>query len=134
GGEQTRVIRHCLRAARVPGEWRRRDFQLLGQPLNKRLDRLLQLSECHAGVAKQSELNGKANAIGIAAADRHQVLIGPGQGEAKRHAVLIDWDADECVALIVGLFFFNDTATTEIYTLSLHDALPNVGYARVSTI
>src|SRR5476649_777362 len=24
----------------------------------------------------------------------------------------------------VRLFFFNDTATTEIYTLSLHDALP----------
>src|SRR5690349_24656299 len=24
-------------------------------------------------------------------------------------------------------FFFNDTATTEIYTLSLHDALPNSG-------
>src|SRR5215216_2515444 len=23
------------------------------------------------------------------------------------------------------IFFFNDTATTEIYTLSLHDALPN---------
>src|ERR1041385_5816003 len=23
-----------------------------------------------------------------------------------------------------GIFFFNDTATTEIYTLSLHDALP----------
>ena len=22
------------------------------------------------------------------------------------------------------IFFFNDTATTEIYTLSLHDALP----------
>src|SRR2546426_6855686 len=28
------------------------------------------------------------------------------------------------VALIVRFFFFNDTATTEIYTLSLHDALP----------
>src|SRR3712207_9156519 len=29
-------------------------------------------------------------------------------------------------AVVVGLlyFFFNDTATTEIYTLSLHDALP----------
>src|SRR5215467_4329741 len=26
--------------------------------------------------------------------------------------------------LIVFFFFFNDTATTEIYTLSLHDALP----------
>src|SRR5438445_8331312 len=27
------------------------------------------------------------------------------------------------------LFFFNDTATTEIYTLSLHDALP-ISWAR----
>src|SRR5688572_32501815 len=26
--------------------------------------------------------------------------------------------------LLFFLFFFNDTATTEIYTLSLHDALP----------
>src|SRR3712207_8266781 len=26
-----------------------------------------------------------------------------------------------------GIFFFNDTATTEIYTLSLHDALPISG-------
>ena len=26
-------------------------------------------------------------------------------------------------------FFFNDTATTEIYTLSLHDALPILQYA-----
>src|SRR5258708_10564480 len=25
---------------------------------------------------------------------------------------------------IMSIFFFNDTATTEIYTLSLHDALP----------
>src|SRR2546426_8599043 len=29
-----------------------------------------------------------------------------------------------CVSLISSFFFFNDTATTEIYTLSLHDALP----------
>src|SRR6267143_265944 len=28
------------------------------------------------------------------------------------------------VTLWIGFFFFNDTATTEIYTLSLHDALP----------
>src|SRR5258708_38147915 len=28
------------------------------------------------------------------------------------------------VLLLLSLFFFNDTATTEIYTLSLHDALP----------
>src|SRR2546430_9416919 len=25
---------------------------------------------------------------------------------------------------VISIFFFNDTATTEIYTLSLHDALP----------
>src|SRR3712207_7638426 len=31
------------------------------------------------------------------------------------------------------LFFFNDTATTEIYTLSLHDALPIwVPWARIA--
>src|SRR5215475_6062146 len=40
-----------------------------------------------------------------------------------------------CLFLIVFFFFFNDTATTEIYTLSLHDALPipwllsSAGYA-----
>ena len=27
---------------------------------------------------------------------------------------------------VVRFFFFNDTATTEIYTLSLHDALPDL--------
>src|SRR3989449_3052267 len=29
-----------------------------------------------------------------------------------------------CALHIFFFFFFNDTATTEIYTLSLHDALP----------
>src|SRR2546429_8691767 len=34
---------------------------------------------------------------------------------------------------VLSFFFFNDTATTEIYTLSLHDALPisHVGAAPV---
>src|SRR2546425_12433497 len=31
------------------------------------------------------------------------------------------------VFLLFFFFFFNDTATTEIYTLSLHDALPISG-------
>ena len=30
-------------------------------------------------------------------------------------------------------FFFNDTATTEIYTLSLHDALPISVFSRKAT-
>src|SRR5258705_10982170 len=29
-----------------------------------------------------------------------------------------------CCIVFYSFFFFNDTATTEIYTLSLHDALP----------
>src|SRR2546421_12170267 len=29
-----------------------------------------------------------------------------------------------CSRCLLFFFFFNDTATTEIYTLSLHDALP----------
>src|SRR2546430_10950487 len=28
------------------------------------------------------------------------------------------------ITILLPFFFFNDTATTEIYTLSLHDALP----------
>src|SRR4051812_49571414 len=32
----------------------------------------------------------------------------------------------------LSIFFFNDTATTEIYTLSLHDALPISASNRVS--
>src|SRR3712207_7057421 len=31
---------------------------------------------------------------------------------------------DMMIVSVVFFFFFNDTATTEIYTLSLHDALP----------
>src|SRR5436853_2956318 len=34
--------------------------------------------------------------------------------------------------LIYCFFFFNDTATTELYTLSLHDALPISGMAWAS--
>src|SRR3712207_8149044 len=35
---------------------------------------------------------------------------------------MVSWSSYEI--LMTTLFFFNDTATTEIYTLSLHDALP----------
>src|SRR6266516_5051127 len=34
--------------------------------------------------------------------------------------------------LFIFFFFFNDTATTEIYTLSLHDALPICGFLELS--
>src|SRR6266540_7026383 len=34
--------------------------------------------------------------------------------------------------LFMFFFFFNDTATTEIYTLSLHDALPIFSHRRAT--
>src|SRR5256885_13858068 len=47
-------------------------------------------------------------------------------------ATALDWGNVASIAIAIVLafcfgysfFFFNDTATTEIYTLSLHDALP----------
>src|SRR2546429_6339376 len=36
-----------------------------------------------------------------------------------------------CSCPLFSFFFFNDTATTEIYTLSLHDALPIFFHSRV---
>ena len=40
-------------------------------------------------------------------------------------------DGAWCVVCYGFYFFFNDTATTEIYTLSLHDALPIYPYPRL---
>src|SRR4026208_2643111 len=37
---------------------------------------------------------------------------------------LLPWSLCGRRCLLSSFFFFNDTATTEIYTLSLHDALP----------
>src|SRR6516165_12365532 len=41
-----------------------------------------------------------------------------------RHRVLGTLERPLRRSLSLVFFFFNDTATTEIYTLSLHDALP----------
>src|SRR5258705_11735192 len=38
--------------------------------------------------------------------------------------VFIIFDVNSLLPFYSFFFFFNDTATTEIYTLSLHDALP----------
>ena len=38
--------------------------------------------------------------------------------------LLNDGVESNCYEFVCFFFFFNDTATTEIYTLSLHDALP----------
>src|SRR5258708_35981062 len=52
------------------------------------------------------------------------------------HSIILRCSLYTCVILfalpqslvsLLIIFFFNDTATTEIYTLSLHDALPICG-------
>src|SRR5574341_1544759 len=50
------------------------------------------------------------------------VLLIPRDGGAARAPSMYAVAARNDIILI--FFFFNDTATTEIYTLSLHDALP----------
>src|SRR5215475_1521125 len=46
--------------------------------------------------------------------------------QAEFRVVRPNWEIRWCIGTAVAsvFFFFNDTATTEIYTLSLHDALP----------
>src|SRR5476649_2818310 len=59
------------------------------------------------------------NKKGLPAGGQHH----QGRGPARR----LDGDDTAAVVpavLVRDVFFFNDTATTEIYTLSLHDALP----------
>ena len=60
-------------------------------------------------------------------------MVGCVQGrwrKAGRYCVSVLWGSGFfcffCCCFFV-FFFFNDTATTEIYTLSLHDALPICG-------
>src|SRR5215475_6078472 len=48
--------------------------------------------------------------------DAYRLSISNGNVESQVHP--------HCSSWIFYFFFFNDTATTEIYTLSLHDALP----------
>src|SRR5687768_18575264 len=64
-----------------------------------------------------------------AASERHLQVIARARrrrtadaGHARAH-VMIEGPEPCIVARYISLFF-NDTATTEIYTLSLHDALP----------
>src|SRR2546430_16693793 len=38
--------------------------------------------------------------------------------------MILDYSSTTSIPHTAFFFFFNDTATTEIYTLSLHDALP----------
>ena len=68
--------------------------------------------------------------IGKTLEESFSILTGitdPIQLEAFRQEYRLEADVHMNVNTQL-FFFFNDTATTEIYTLSLHDALPILGY------
>src|ERR1039458_6958093 len=65
---------------------------------------------CH-GPAAQVDYNRKS----------YRIPLHPGPDRRK---IPFSQAVHEHLKWCQGLFFFNDTATTEIYTLSLHDALP----------
>src|SRR5438874_5975678 len=54
------------------------------------------------------------------AAVRRRVVYDKAEASARVVFHVVDYDS----AAVPFFFFFNDTAPTEIYTLSLHDALP----------
>src|SRR2546428_33716 len=82
-------------------------------------------SACDEAATRRQVGRTAAQDLGRAARDRAQPRVGlagddPGHSAPRaRRQVVADRDALGC-----PVFFFNDTATTEIYTLSLHDALP----------
>src|SRR5215475_4713350 len=69
--------------------------------------------------AYAASARGLGQIVGIVGATVDQVVLVEGQGE-----LVYFGDADRDRTCFLLFFFFNDTATTEIYTLSLHDALP----------
>src|ERR1022692_406526 len=71
---------------------------------------------------KHLETPGVGGSWGVAACAR-QATVFWAPGAAWGASSKTSYPASVVVPAFEG-FFFNDTATTEIYTLSLHDALP----------
>src|ERR1022692_3945288 len=79
---------------------------------------------CRLLLEKKNKKNRKAHL-------RHRTTVRPRVTDRQRRtrrgcAYLLSLSCSVClvVSCFFFFFFFNDTATTEIYTLSLHDALP----------
>ena len=85
---------------------RRRAFQLLADP------------------DLQKEFPGIAASLEIARKGHKDQVLPYQRSNGSKLGQLLNTDVDYRRALSRKNFFFNDTATTEIYTLSLHDALP----------
>src|SRR5215203_1099380 len=91
-------------------QWRESDWMIMYRPDRKST----RLNSSHANISYAVFCLKKKNA-----AIRCGSSFGVRWTRGGRIVVL-----PRCRAAILLFFFFNDTATTEIYTLSLHDALP----------
>jgi len=93
--ELERMVGHRLRPSRVIREGGGRNPELRRQPLDKDADRLLHVRQPHPRMAKQRQLYGKAQLIGGAAACRHEIPVGPGEGVLPRRSVEVVRDAEK---------------------------------------
>src|ERR1051325_6792036 len=66
-----------------------------------------------------ADLARRGQAAGLRLLRRHGAAVGAG-GRSEEHTS----ELQSPYVISYAGFFFNDTATTEIYSLSLHDALP----------
>jgi hypothetical protein len=80
----------------------RRDLELAREPVHEWPGGLVQVREHRAGMAQQGELHGEAEAVGVATAPGHEVLVGAGEGEEPCQAVRVIGHTQERVALLVG--------------------------------
>src|SRR6266536_2787893 len=98
----------CLMACNFACMRSRRDFRLIWN-LPRRVLPEVRRSEEHT-----SELQSRVDLVCRLLLEKKKVDV-----------VITPWLAFDRAGRRLGFcFFFNDTATTEIYTLSLHDALP----------
>src|SRR6266571_6782738 len=80
-------------------------------------------SELDVEAELQSNAVNFAEAVRAPVTSRRRTQFTAASGE-KRPELEFTYESDKLAGKGIVFFFFNDTATTEIYTLSLHDALP----------
>src|SRR5476649_2446116 len=103
------------RRARRSGQGAREE---LGRPHRKSDRKSTRLNSSHTVISYAVFCLKKKKIEDLVAA--HRILADHGLVDGWGHvSVRHDKNPNRCL-----IFFFNDTATTEIYTLSLHDALP----------
>ena len=93
-----------------------KDILIAGGRIERIADHLPEYEGCEV-------IDGTGKIVTPGIIDRHVHVTGGG-GEGSFHTQAPQVQLSSLIKGGVTTVFFNDTATTEIYTLSLHDALP----------